>query len=689
MGAPTTTFTESGTLLERAPALAVLEEAFTTVRETSGGRLVFVCGEIGAGKTVLVRRFSEATVDRARIVWGACDPLFAPRPLGPLLDIARVTGGDFADLVQAGALPHDVASALIGELSDRPPAVLVLEDVHWADGATLDVLRLLGRRVDEAQALVIATYRDTELGPFHPLRQVLGEVGAGRTSVRIRLDPLSPSAVAELAEPYDADPVALYAMTGGNPFFVTEALAAGEDEIPPTVRDAVLARAARLSAPGRALLEAVAVVPSRAELSLLEAVTPETLSSLDECLASGMLVSGSEAVSFRHELARLAIEEAIPPDRTLALHRAVLAALVESPDAVDLARLAHHAEGATNSEAVLRFAIGAAERAASLGAHTEAAAQYGRALRFADALPLEERAALLRRRSFECFLVAQDAEALVATDAAIACYRELDQPTQVGECLRSRALILLNLARVAEGIESAEKAIEVLGKLPPGHELAMSYGTRAALTPPLRGRDGGRTLGAEGSRACRAARRRRGGGQRTLQPGSNRSHAWFARGHSGARTDIGASGGARAPVSDRPHVRLPWRRRVPCSVASADGGRRGGGTSVLRGERCLGPRTLPHCDAGLDRARARGVGRGDRDRTTHALGAMSDVVHPSPDRARAAARPPRRSGPVDAAGRGGGGCDEDRAAVVALAGRGCESGGSVARGQARVDRRRD
>ncbi len=482
MGAPTTTFTESDTLLERAPALAVLEEAFTTVRETSGGRLVFVCGEIGAGKTILVRRFSGATVDRARIVWGACDPLFAPRPLGPLLDIARVTGGDFADLVQAGALPHDVASALIGELSDRPPAVLVLEDVHWADGATLDVLRLLGRRVDEAQALVIATYRDTELGPFHPLRQVLGEVGAGRTSVRIRLDPLSPSAVAELAEPYDADPVALYAMTGGNPFFVTEALAAGEDEIPPTVRDAVLARAARLSAPGRALLEAVAVVPSRAELSLLEAVTPETLSSLDECLASGMLVSGSEAVSFRHELARLAIEEAIPPDRTLALHRAVLAALVESPDAVDLARLAHHAEGATNSEAVLRFAIGAAERAASLGAHTEAAAQYGRALRFADALPLEERAALLRRRSFECFLVAQDAEALVATDAAIACYRELGQPTQVGECLRSRALILLNLARVAEGIESAEKAIEVLRKLPPGHELAMSYGTRAALT---------------------------------------------------------------------------------------------------------------------------------------------------------------------------------------------------------------
>ena len=481
MGAPPTTFTESDALLERAPALAVLEEAFTTVRETSGGRLVFVCGEIGAGKTALLRRFCEATGDRARVLWGACDPLFAPRPLGPLLDIARVTGGDFAHLVQAGALPHDVASALIGELSDRPPAILVLEDVHWADGATLDVLRLLGRRVDEAQTLVIATYRDTELGPFHPLRQVLGEVGAGRTSVRVRLEPLSPEAVAELAEPYGADPVALYAMTGGNPFFVTEALAAGEEEIPPTVRDAVLARAARLSAPARVLLEAVAVAPPRAELTLLEAVASDALGSLDECLASGMLVSGSEAVSFRHELARLAIEDAIPLDRTLALHRAVLAALVESPDAVDLARLAHHAEGAGDPEAVLGFAIRAGERAASLGAHTEAAAQYGRALRFADALPLEERAALLRRRSGECFLVAQDAEALMATDAAIACYRELGQPTQEADCLRSRALILLNLACLTEAIDAAEEAIELLEKLPASHELAMSYGTRAAL----------------------------------------------------------------------------------------------------------------------------------------------------------------------------------------------------------------
>ena len=155
MGSPTTTFTESDALLERAPALAVLEGALATVGETGSGRIVFVCGEVGAGKTTLLRHFCRAMEEPARAVWGACDPLFTPRPLGPLLDVARATGGEFAELVQAGGLPHDVASTLIGELSDRPPTVLVLEDVHWADGATLDVLRLArppGRRDSSARS---------------------------------------------------------------------------------------------------------------------------------------------------------------------------------------------------------------------------------------------------------------------------------------------------------------------------------------------------------------------------------------------------------------------------------------------------------------------------------------------------------------------------------------------------------
>src|SRR5262249_15276761 len=145
--------------------------------------------------------------------------------------------------------------------------------------------------------------------------------------VRLRLDPLSPRAVAEIAAPYDIDAEDLYDRTAGNPFFVTEVLASGDCEIPSTITDAVLARAARLGPAARELLDAVAVVPHRTEVWLLEAIAAESLDALEECQASGMLRAEDDAVSFRHELARLVIEESIDPHRRVALHRAALEAL--------------------------------------------------------------------------------------------------------------------------------------------------------------------------------------------------------------------------------------------------------------------------------------------------------------------------------------------------------------------------
>src|SRR5262249_44735985 len=152
---------------------------------------------------------------------------------------------------------------------------------------------------------------------------------------------------------------------------------------------AVLARAGRLRPAGRTLLEAVAVIPQQTELWLLEALVGDVADALDECLGSGMLRFDSAGVAFRHELARLAIEESVASHRKIELHRRALAALTEPPaGAPDLARLAHHAEASNDADAVLRFAPAAADHAASLGAHREAAAQFSRALRFADRLPL-------------------------------------------------------------------------------------------------------------------------------------------------------------------------------------------------------------------------------------------------------------------------------------------------------------
>ena len=400
-------------LLERSAELAALSEALAAVTATGEGRLVLISGEAGIGKTALVQEFT-AGLDGVRRLSGACEALTTPRPLGPLHDIAAETAGALAAALERGASPGEALTPLLAEL--RSPTVLVLEDLHWADEATLDVLRLLGRRVASVPALVIGTHRD--VGAADPLRVALGDLPS-RAVTRIPLRSLSPDAVATLARPHGVDARGLFERTAGNPFYVTEALAAG-GALPDSVRDAVHARAARLREDARRLLDAVAIAPPRAELWLLEAVAGEDLSALDACIAAGMLHAERRRVAFRHEIARVAIEEAMAPDRRLALNRRALPALAART--YDLARLAHHAEAAGDGAAVLRYAPAAGDRAAALGAHREAAEQFARALRFGDRLPGEKRADLLERRSFECYLTDALDEAIDARRQALAIH---------------------------------------------------------------------------------------------------------------------------------------------------------------------------------------------------------------------------------------------------------------------------
>jgi DNA-binding CsgD family transcriptional regulator/tetratricopeptide (TPR) repeat protein len=477
-----------------------------SVRDDGQGRLALVGGEAGVGKTALLRRFCEDQPRSARIMWGACDSLFTPRPLGPLLDVVRLTGGELGRLVEAGAKPHDVAAALMNELTEGAPALVVLEDLHWADEATLDVVRIVGRRIGTVPALVVATYRDDELDPAHPLRLVLGELATADSVDRTKLSPLSPAAVAELAGPHGVDPDELYRVTGGNPFFVTEALAAGHEALPPsTVRDAVLARAARLSPPARELLEAVAVVPPQAELWVLEACAADRLGYLQECLASGMLGSQPNAVAFRHELARLAVEESIAPNRRVELHRLALAALAEPPGGQpDLARLAHHAEAAGDTDAVLRFAPAAATRAASLGAHREAAAQFGRALRFGGDLPLERTAELLEQLSYECYVTDQSDDAIQALERAIECYRKLGDVQKEGGALCTLARRVWCAGGIPDAELIARESASLLERFPPTRELAMAFSTLSSAAMNAEDAEGTLTWG---NRALDLARR--------------------------------------------------------------------------------------------------------------------------------------------------------------------------------------
>ena len=437
-------------LLERERELEALHTA------AAQGGVVLVTGEAGSGKSELLRRFCEDSA--ARVLWGACDALFTPRPLGPLLDIADDVGGELQEQVAAAAAPHDVARAALREL-ERGPSVLVLEDLHWADEATLDVVRLIARRLDGLPALLIISFRDEQVGRSHPLRVVLGDLPRTTRVSRVDVPPLSREAVAALAEPAQLDLDALYARTGGNPFFVTEVVAAGAHRIPETVRDAVLARAARLAPINRTVLDALSVVPQRAELWLLEAMVDDT-AGLEDCLTSGILRADADGVEFRHELARLTVEESLPPDRRAALHRRALPALAERD--ADLARLAHHAEGAGDADAVLRHAGEAAERASAVGAHREAAGQYERALRFAGGLHPEARAELLSRFAKEGYLTDMRGECIDALEQVEVIHRGTGDVDKLADALFLRAAALGCRGCAAESAAAAEEAIALL-----------------------------------------------------------------------------------------------------------------------------------------------------------------------------------------------------------------------------------
>ncbi|MBL8055227.1 MAG: AAA family ATPase [Anaerolineales bacterium] len=467
-------------LLEREPHLQSLSAALAEAAAGSG-RLVLVSGEAGLGKSTLVDHFVRRQTARARVLWGACDALFTPRPFGPLYDMAGHFPDELPALLEAGPPRTAIFTAVLAELQRRL-TIAVFEDVHWADEATLDLLKFLGRRVTRTQALIVLTYRDDELGPTHPLRVMLGDLATSSAVRRLPLAPLSEHAARTLAGGRTLDPVQLHRQTGGNPFFITEVVANQAGGIPATVRDAVLARAARLSPSALAVLQAAAVIGPRIEPQVLAEVTGAEAGASEECLAAGMVVAHGNLLAFRHELARQAVFESLSPVHRLALHRLTLAALEAAPAARgDLRRLAYHAEAAGEVEATLTHAPAAARQAASAGAHREAAALYRLALRFADQAAPRERAGWLEAYAEELHTLGALEESVAVRRQAIQAWQAAAGRAQEGLSQARLAVTLLNIGQPAQAQQASQSALDLLQALPPGPELAWAQRTQAHL----------------------------------------------------------------------------------------------------------------------------------------------------------------------------------------------------------------
>jgi DNA-binding CsgD family transcriptional regulator len=465
-------------LLDRQKQLEQLNRCFQEARAASG-KLVLVAGEAGIGKSSLVERFVSEHRRDARTLWGACDALSTPRALAPVHEIAAQTAALGGDGIHDDESRNRLFRVLLEDFArSERVCIVVLEDLHWADAATLDFLRFIGRRIQRTSAVFIATYRDQELSASHPVRMSIGEL-TGDQVIRMRLPPLSLDAVEVLARASGRDAGRLHQVTGGNPFFLREVLASSGELVPDTVRDAVLARLSRCSPAAYELAELVALSPGRSETWLIQSVLGSRQAGVDEAGALGLLEIQSDAIGFRHELARLAVLSTIQPDRVRAMHGQVLQTLVEHR--ADPARLVHHATLAQHAAAVLEYAPLAALEAARLGAHREAAAHLSAALRYGAALPAPLRAELLERHAQESALANQTRDAITSGTAAVAAWRQLGDVEA-----QSRVLSLLSqeYRTVGDKVgadECAAGAISLLEPLPRSANLAMAYGARSLL----------------------------------------------------------------------------------------------------------------------------------------------------------------------------------------------------------------
>jgi DNA-binding CsgD family transcriptional regulator len=398
-------------LADREQSLADLDQWLSAADR--GGAIVLMSGEAGIGRTSLLREFWRRHPERRRL-WGDCDPLFTPRPLAPLHDVARQGQGSLSRALAAGADRDVIFNAALDELERGAPSLVVFDDLQWADEGTLDLLKFLGRRIHRTRSLLVVSYRDDELGARHPLRSVLGDLPRSCTR-RMTLAPLSAATVAELARRAGRSPSDVYAATGGNPFLVTEVLTAPADSVPVAVRDAVLARAARLDQAAREIAELVAILPGKTERSLLMGTLKPEEATLDRALAIGMVRDADGALSFRHELCRRAMEESLSPSRKRSVHEQLLARLTS-----------------------------------------------------------DERARFNEKLSLEYQRTGDQPRAIEARQVALDIWRSSGARVREGDTLRVLSELVWHTGQHALAGQHAAEAVTILEALPPGPELAIA-----------------------------------------------------------------------------------------------------------------------------------------------------------------------------------------------------------------------
>jgi len=468
-------------LVERAGFLTILQSHFNDVAKGEG-HAVFVSGEAGIGKTSLVRAFCKELTDECNIYQGTCDALFTPRPLAPLYDI----------LLQM----HEDVPAISGQIEDRAAfftqffhdlknmrgiTMLIIEDIHWADEATLDFIKFLARRITQLRCVFILTYRDNEIHSRHPLRNVLGQLQSG-SFTRIQLPPFSRDAVDRLAQEKGYNGEDVYSISGGNPFYVNEILAGYSAGIPDNIKDSILSVYNRLDEKTKHIWQVLSVMPTAFDLRSLEKLEPNFIEAIESCLETKILIVDKGLIFFKHELYRRTVESSLSPLLRVALHKKILGLLLESfEENRKIEQIIHHAKNANEYDLVVRYAPVAARQAASVGSHIEATKLYLSAIEYYQGNDEDLLIQFYEAYAYECYLTNQIREAIIYSGKALNIWKKKNHTEKIGNCMRFLSRLWWFDGNRKQAESFAGQAIQALDSLPTSRAKAMAYSNMSQL----------------------------------------------------------------------------------------------------------------------------------------------------------------------------------------------------------------
>lgn len=468
-------------LIERAEFIELLETRLSKV--TAGeGHCVFVSGEAGIGKTSLVKTFCKDLKREYKLYQGTCDALFTPRPLAPLYDILLQAKSDLwkssTGIEERAALFTNFFHELVNQ---KEPIIIVFEDIHWADEATLDFIKFLARRITQLPCLFILTYRDNEIHSQHPLRHVLGQLPPD-SFTRMHLPHLSRQVVEKMAGEKGYSGEDVYSISGGNPFYVNEILASYSPGIPDNIRDSVLYVFNRQGEKTRRIWELLSVIPTGFEIKYLEKFEPQYADALERCLEAKILIVNDGLIFFKHELYRRTVEASLSPLFRVSLNKKILDLFLENFEKDgDTERIIHHAKNANEYYLVVHYAPLAAKRDACLGAHLEAAKLYLSAIEYYQGNDKDVLLQFYESYAYECYLTNQVKEAIIYTGKALNLWQEKNDTEKTGNTLRFLSRLWWFEGNRKKAELFAEQAIAALDKEASSSAKAMAYSNMSQL----------------------------------------------------------------------------------------------------------------------------------------------------------------------------------------------------------------